>query len=200
MPKGPAAAFRQKLKDDRSKRFREAQMREHGAARASQAALARRAAGAAYGTATGALDRMAAGIAAAEAAAEASPRLRTFREAAGRVGSRAAGAAGRLGVRVAGAAAEATGNALGYVARNAAGAAGNALGYVARKAASAGADLGARALSGAYRGIRAIPTAAQDALYNARRAMNERNVRMLEQRVAEVAARVARGPLAAADT
>jgi hypothetical protein len=30
--------------------------------------------------------------------------------------------------------------------------------------------------------------------------MNERNVRMLEQRVAEVAARVARGPLAAADT
>ena len=211
MPKGPAAALRQKLKDDRSKRFREAQMREHGAARASQAALARRTAGAAYGTATGALDRMSAGI----AAAEASPRFRTFREAAGRVGSRAAGAAGRLGVRAAGAAAEATGNALGYVARNAAGAAGNALGYVARnaagaagnalgyvarKAASAGADLGARALSGAYRGIRAIPTAAQDALYNARRAMNERNVRMLEQRVAEVAARVARGPLAAADT
>lgn len=195
MPKGPAAALRQKLKDDRSKRFREAQMREHGAARASQAALARRAAGAAYGTATGALDRMAAGI----AAVEASPRLRTFRQAAGRVGSRAAGAAGRLGVRAAGAAAEATGNALGYVARNAAGAAGNALGYVAHKAASAGADLGARALSGAFRGIRAIPTAAQDALYHARRAMNERNVRMLEQRVAEAAARVARGPLATAD-
>jgi len=185
MPKGPAAALRQKLKDDRSKRFREAQAREYGAARASQAALARRTAGALAGAAAGALDRAAAGI----AAVEASPRFQTFREAAGRVGVRAAGAA-----------AETVGPALGYVARKAAGATGSALGYVARKAASAGADLGARALSGAYRGIRAIPTAAQDALYVARRAMNERNVRMLEQRVAEVAARVARGPLAPADT
>jgi hypothetical protein len=162
--------------------------------------LARRTAGALAGAATGALDRAAAGV----AAVEASPRLRTFREAAGRVGVRAAGAAAEtagsaLGY-VARKAAGATGDALGYVARKAAGATGDALGYVARKAASAGADLGARALSGAYRGIRAIPTAAQDALYTARRAMNERNVRMLEQRVAEVAARVARGPLAPADT
>jgi hypothetical protein len=185
MPKGPAAAFRQKLKDDRSKRFREAQIREHGAARASQAALARRAAGAAYGTATGALDRMARGV----AAAEASPRLRRFRETAGRVGSQAVGAA-----------AKATGSALGYVARKTAGAAGSALGYVARKAASAGADLGARALSGAYRGIRAIPTVAQDAMYAARRMANEANVRRLEQQVAAMAARVAQGPLAAADS
>lgn len=185
MPKGPAAALRQKLKDDRSKRFREAQSREYGAARASQAALARRAAGALAGAATGALDRAAAGI----AAAEASPRLRTFREAAGRVGVRAAGAA-----------AETAGSALGYVARKAAGATGSALGYVARKAASVGADLGARALSGAYRGIRAIPTIAQDAMYAARRAANEANVRRLEQAVAAAASRVARGPLATADS
>jgi hypothetical protein len=196
MPKGPAAALRGQLKADRSRRFREAQSREHGAARASQVALARRTAG-------------------AVGAALADPRVRAVREQAGRFGVRAvrttAGAAGSaLGYaarQAAGAAgyaarktAGAAGSALGYAARKTAGAAGSALGYIARKAASAGGDLGSRALSGAYRGIRAIPTVVQDAAYAARRMANEANVRRLEQQVAAVAARVARGPLAPADT
>ena len=185
MPKGPAAALRGQLKVDRSRRFREAQSREHGAARATQVALARRAAG-------------------AVGSALADPRVRAVREQAGRLGVRAlkatAGAAGSALGYAARQAAGAAGSALGYAARKTAGAAGSALGYVARKAASAGADLGARALSGAYRGIRAIPTVAQDAMYAARRMANEANVRRLEQQVAAVAARVAQGPLAAADS
>ena len=185
MPKGPAAALRGQLKADRSRRFREAQSREHGAARASQVALARRTAG-------------------AVGAALADPRVRAVREQAGRLGARAvratAGAAGSALGYAARQTAGAAGSALGYAARKTAGAAGSALGYIARKAASAGADLGARALSGAYRGIRAIPTVVQDAAYAARRMANEANVRRLEQQVAAVAARVARGPLAPADT
>ena len=195
MPKGPAAALRGQLKADRSRRAREAQAREHGAARATQVALARRVAGAA-------------------GSALAHPRFRAAREraatlglqgaraAAGATGSalgyaarQAAGAAGYAARQAAGAA----GSALGYAARGTAGAAGSALGYIARKAASAGADLGSRALSGAYRGIRAIPTVVQDAAYAARRMANEANVRRLEQQVAAVAARVARGPLAPSD-
>jgi hypothetical protein len=180
MPKAPAAALRGQLKAARSQRNREAQARQHVTARASQAALARRA----LGVAGSALDR----VSEAVAAAEASPRLRMIREQAG-----------RLGVRAAKTAAGAAGSALGYVGKKAASAAGSALGYVARKAASAGADLGMRALSGAYRGIQAIPSVAQDAIYHARRLAREAHIRRLEQEVAAVAARVARGPLAPAD-
>ncbi len=185
MPKGPAAAFRGQIKADRTRRFREAQGREHGAARASQVALARRAAGAA-------------------GSAWADPRFRAVREQAKTLGIKgaraAAGAAGSALGYAARQAAGAAGSALGSAARGTAGAAGSALGYIARKTASVGADLGARALSGAYRGIRAIPTVMQDAAYAARRMANEANVRRLEQQVAAVAARVARGPLAPADT
>ena len=195
MPKAPAAVLRGQIKADRSRRAREAQAREHGAARASQIALARRVAGAA-------------------GSALADPRFRAVREQAKTLGMKGARAAADLGVKGARAAAGAAGSALGYAARQAAGAAGSALGhaargtagaagsalgYIARKAASAGADLGSRALSGAYRGIRAIPTVVQDAAYAARRMANEANVRRLEQQVAAVAARVARGPLAPSD-
>lgn len=194
MPKGPAAALRGQIKADRSRRFSEAQAREHGAARAAQVALARRVAGAA-------------------GSALANPRFRrAVRKTLGiKRNQTMAGAAGSALGYAARQAAGAAGSALGYAARGAAGAAGSALrgtagaagsalGYIARKAASAGADLGSRALSGAYRGIRAIPTVVQDAAYAARRMANEANVRRLEQQVAAVAARVARGPLAPADT
>jgi hypothetical protein len=205
MPKGPAAALRGQIKADRSRRFSEAQAREHGAARAAQVALARRVAGAAGSALANPRFRRAVrktlGIKRNQTMAGAAGSALGYaaRQAAGAAGS-ALGYAARGAAGAAGYAARGAAGAAGSALRGTAGAAGSALGYIARKAASAGADLGSRALSGAYRGIRAIPTVVQDAAYAARRMANEANVRRLEQQVAAVAARVARGPLAPADT